>query len=113
MKRRLAGHLVGGEVRNEVVRLAGEDHAAVGLPEDQRLMPWGVPWRRDDPDSRPHLGFTGELLIGRGGEIDQFVDGVAAVAGRGQLDVLDQDGPAAQERVPAAVVEVEVAVRDE
>ena len=97
VKRRLAGQLVGCEVGGELVRLAGEDYRAVGLPEDQRLMPLGVPWGRNDPDARPDLLLTGEFLIGRGREIDQLVEGVIAAAGSGQLDVLDQDGLAAQE----------------
>ncbi|QHZ00042.1 hypothetical protein SSPS47_33620 [Streptomyces sp. S4.7] len=82
------------------MRLAGEDHGAVGLPEDQRLMSPGVPGCWNDPDPRPDLGLTGEFLIGHGGEIDQLIDGVAALAGGGQLDVLDQDGLATEEGFP-------------
>jgi hypothetical protein len=76
-------------------------------------MPLGVPWCRNDSDSWPDLCLTGEFLIGCGGEIDQLIEGVVAIAGSGQLDVLDQNGLAAQERIPAAVVEVKVAVRHE
>src|SRR5690242_21932883 len=50
VKCRLAGQLVGCEVGGEVVRLAGEDYRAVGLPDDQRLMLLGMPWCRNAPD---------------------------------------------------------------
>ena len=61
-------------------------------------------------DARPDLHLAGDLLVGRTGEVDEFVDGVAASAGGGQLLGLDQDRFAGQQRVASAVVEVEVAV---
>ncbi|SOE33762.1 hypothetical protein SAMN05442782_10838 [Streptomyces sp. OK228] len=62
----LAGQLVRRELGCEVVRLSGEDHSAVALPKDQRLMPLGVPGCRDDPDARPDLGLTSEFLVAPG-----------------------------------------------
>ncbi|TWG04686.1 hypothetical protein FHX80_113155 [Streptomyces brevispora] len=55
VKCRAAGQLLGREVGSEGVCLTGKDYCAVALPEDQRLMPLGVPGRRDDPDSGPDV----------------------------------------------------------
>lgn len=113
LERGLSGQVVRRELGREVVCLTGEDHGAVASPEDQRLMPLSVAGRRNDPDSRPELGLTGEFLVNRSGEVDELIDGVVAAAGGGQLHILDQDGLAYQERVSSAVVEVKVAVHDD
>jgi hypothetical protein len=109
---RVAGQLLRCEVGSEVVCLAGEYYCAVALPEGQRLVPFGVTRRRNDPDTGLDLDLAGDFLVGSTREVDQLVDCVAAPACGGQFDVLHQDGLAAQERVPADVVEVQVTVHD-
>lgn len=48
------------EVKWEAVSCAWphEDHCAVVLSEGQRLVPWCVAGRRDDPDSWPHFALA-------------------------------------------------------
>lgn len=74
------------------------------------------------PSVCPGIGTTGTpgqisaspvpSFVHHSGKVDQRVDGVVARAGSGQFDALDHDGPAAQEGVPAAMVEVQRAVDD-
>ncbi len=106
----MPGQLAGREVRGEVTGLARQDHRAVPLLHHQGLVPIGVPRRGDDVDAGPHLGLAAQLLVHDAREVDQGVHRVPARAGLGQLRLLHQDGPSGEQRIAAAVVEVQMTV---
>ncbi len=67
----MAGQVVRCELGREVVRLAGQDHGAVALPDHERLVPVGVPGRGENPDPGQDLHLAVDLLVGRAGEVDE------------------------------------------
>ena len=73
-------------------------------------MAVGVTWRRHQEDPGQHLSLAGHWF--EPAAFDEFGEGViGCLAGGAEFDVLDEDRDLAQQRVAAAVVEVQVAVR--
>jgi len=106
------GELVGGVLRRRVVALPGHDHRPVRPMDDQRLVTVGVTWRRHEEDSRQHFSLAYHLL--EAASLDELGEGVVLrLAGGVELSSLHEDRDLAQQRVAAAVVEVQMAVRGE
>jgi hypothetical protein len=106
------GELVGGVLGRCVVALARHDHRPVRSADDQRLVTVGVPWRRNEEDPRQYLNLAGDWF--ESAALDEFGERVLLrLTGGAELGSLHEDGDLAQERVAAAVVEVQMAVRGE
>jgi hypothetical protein len=76
-------------------------------------MPCGVARGGDDLDARQWVCVALDGLEGRLREVEDVrVDGVPARLGQLQLGLLDEDRRPREALVPAAMVEVQVAVRD-
>ena len=103
------GEHVGGIVAGRVVTLASNDDDTVGATYDKRLVPIGVPWRRDQEHARQDLGLSVDLLVPA--VLYEFGERVVGGPARGrQLGPLHEDWLVGYGWVTAAVVEVEVTV---
>jgi hypothetical protein len=92
------------------VALAGDHDGAVVGTHDEGLVSGRVPRGGNDQHPGEDLGFAVELLLAQAGSVDQFRQRVAVTSSCLQLDALGDDRPPRQLGVPAAVVEVEMAV---
>jgi hypothetical protein len=76
------------------------------------LMSCRMPGCRHDPDARDEFDLSLDLLVQRAGEVHQLRNRVLRLPSAGQFRRLHHDRTAGKSGVPAAVVEVEVAVDD-
>ena len=72
-----------------------------------------VPGRGNDVDSGPQLRLSVQQVVRAAGIVDEVLHGVVAALGGGELVPLAHDGGARQPRVPAAMIEVKMAVDDD
>src|SRR5262245_10730077 len=91
--------------------LPSENHSAIVAADSQTLVPRGVPWRREDPDTGEDLGLAVELLVHRSWMLDQLRHCViGGRTRRGKLASLSEDRTARKQRITATMIEVQVAV---
>jgi hypothetical protein len=102
---------VGAVRRGRVVALSGNDNRAVTPSHNEGLVTVGVSRRGQQEHPGQHLGLAVEFLIASAGAVDQLGQRVVLrVSGRVELDPLCVYGPAVEQGVAAAVVEVQVTV---
>ena len=106
----LPRELVGRVLCRRVVALPRHDHRPVRPTDDQRLVTGGVPWGRHEEDPWQHLNLACHLR--EAAALDELGERVAGrLAGGIELGCLNEDQYPAQQRVAAAVVEMQVTVR--
>jgi len=101
---------VASEGRRGVMALAGNDHRPVAPAHDDRLVAGGVPRCRYDEHVPQDLGLAVKDLIGQPRGIDKLGQRVVRSPRHFEFDSLREDRSSAQLGVPAAVVEMKVAV---
>lgn len=106
----LPRELVGGVLRGGVVALPRHDNRPIRPADDQRLVTVGVTWCRHEKDPGQHLNLACHVF--EPAAFDEFGECVIrCLAGSAEFDFLDEDRDLAQQRIAAAVVEMQVAVR--
>ena len=91
--------------------LSGNDNRAVTPSDNEGLVTLGVSRRGQQEHPGQHLGLAVEFLIPSAGGVDQLGQRVVLrVSGRIELGPLGEHGPATEQGVAAAVVEVQVTV---
>ena len=92
---------------------ADDDRTPAGL-DDDHLHAWCVARRRDEPEAGKQLELAVDGHVPHAGRLDPLANGVVVLAASVvELPTLDVDGPAGEEVVAAAVVEVQVRVDDD
>lgn len=94
--------------------VAGDDRRPLPRLYDDDLRTAGVPWGREEADSRKQFEFSVHGHIMRAGRVNPFSDRVT-VLGTGVVEflTLDVDRNAWEEVIPAAVVEVQMGIYDD
>ena len=93
--------------------LAREDDRPVVALEDDGLVPIDVSGRGNDVYSGRYLGLAVKQLVACSSKVDQVRDRVVGGLSSVEFDALASDRAAAEGRVAADVVEVQVAVHDD
>ena len=103
---------VGAEGRRRVMTLTGYDHSSVGSLDHDRLMATRMARSGNHMNPVEDLARAVKGLVAETGRVNQLRQGVVRTMSRFQFDTLGENRAPRQMRVPAAMVEVQMAVHD-